>query len=310
MIYDIDVNGKVTQNPFFDGKAPLSCALGCFDGVHIGHRALITEAVADKEKGYLPAIWTFSKPLGDKYIENVPSRLSICGTLGIEKAICEDFETVRETSPEAFISHLFYDLGVRKFICGCDFRFGYNRQGSADTIKKVASELGAEVAVIPPVMLSDQNATEKVSSTYIRSLIANGDVESANKLLARPFSVTQEIRQGKHIGRTMDFPTVNQGLESGRIVPRFGVYCSACVFNGKRYPSVTNIGIRPTVNSDVADVTCETHIIGEKLDLYGEKVTVELYRFIRPEKRFNSLSELQVAIENDCKFTEKFFLLS
>ena len=107
----------------------------------------------------------------------------------------------------------------------------------------------------------------------------------------------------------MDFPTVNQSLEYGRVVPRFGVYCSASVIDGIRYPSVTNIGFRPTVNNDVANVTCETHIIGKSFDLYEKPVTVELYRYLRPEKRFSSLDALRHAIEKDCRVTEKYFLL-
>ncbi len=287
---------------------PVSCALGCFDGVHLGHRALIEETVKDQKRGYVSAVWTFSKPFGGSYIESVDARLMICGELGVQYAVCEDFNAIKDLTPREFITRLFNDLGVKKFVCGRDFRFGHNREGSAETLKAVAGELGAEVAIIEPVMLLTQE-NEKVSSTYIRSLIADGSVEEARMLLARPFSITAKITEGKHIGRTMDFPTVNQSLEHGRVVPRFGVYCSASVIDGIRYPSVTNIGFRPTVNADASDVTCETHIIGKRFDLYGKTVTVELYRYLRPEKRFPSLDTLRQAIEEDCKVTEEYFLL-
>ncbi len=305
MIYKLDTNGKLTADQKITEKAPLSCALGCFDGVHLGHRALINETLRDKNGGYVSAVWTFSEPFGGPYIENVASRLSICGRLGVRIAICEDFSEIRELTPNDFVSRLYNVFGVRKFVCGCDFRFGHNRAGSAETLKRAAEALGAECTVLPAVMLEDQN--EKISSTYIRSLIANGNAEEAAKLLARPFSVTGMISEGKHIGRTMDFPTVNQRLEVGRVIPRFGVYCSACLIDGKRYPSVTNVGIRPTINADVTDVTCETHIIGKRLDLYGKTLTVELYRFIRPERQFSSLSELQGAIQNDCVSADLYF---
>ncbi len=306
MIYELNSCGDVS--PIKNIDLPVSCALGCFDGVHLGHRALISETQNDKKSGYVSAIWTFSEPIGGEHIENVISRLSICGSLGVKYAICEDFNSVRELTPKQFILRLFNDFGVRKFVCGRDFRFGFNREGSADTLKTVAAELGAEVTVIEPVMLPKGN--EKVSSTYIRSLISDGKVEEANALLMRPFSVTAKITEGKHIGRTMDFPTVNQMLERGRVIPRFGVYCSASVIDGIRYPSVTNIGFRPTVNNDLLDVTCETHIIGKSFDLYEKNVTVELYRYLRPEKHFPSLDSLRQAIKEDCKSAEEFFLLS
>lgn len=295
-------------SPIGSLNAPASCALGCFDGVHLGHRALINETLNDEKSGYVSAIWTFSEPIGGDYIENVGSRLSICKELGVKYAVCEDFETVKHLTPREFVLRLYNDFGVRKFVCGRDFRFGFNREGSAETLKSVAGELGAEVAVIEPVMLPKGN--EKVSSTYIRSLISDGEIEEARALLCRPFSVTAKITEGRHIGRTMDFPTVNQSLEHGRVIPRFGVYCSASVIDGVRYPSVTNIGFRPTVNNDKANVTCETHIIGKSFDLYEKTVTVELYRYLRPEKRFPSLDALRQAIDEDCKVTEEYFLLS
>lgn len=303
MIYELGKNIA----PIGSLNAPVSCALGCFDGVHLGHRALIAETVKDQKNGYVSAIWTFSEPIGGAYIESVASRLSICEALGVKYAICEDFDKVRGLTPREFVLRLFNDFGVRKFVCGRDFRFGFNREGSADTLKAVADELGAEVKIIEPVTLPEGN--EKVSSTYIRSLISDGRVEEARELLCRPFSVTAKITEGKRIGRTMDFPTVNQSLERGRVIPRFGVYCSASVIDGIRYPSVTNIGFRPTVNDDTADVTCETHIIEKSFDLYGKTVTVELYRYLRPEKRFPSLDDLRRAIEEDCRVTEKYFLL-
>lgn len=303
MIYELSKNITAVDKI----SLPVSCALGCFDGVHLGHRALINETVKDQKNGYVSAIWTFSEPLSDVYIESVSSRLSICKELGARYAICEDFCAVRNLTPREFIIRLYDEFGIRKFVCGRDFRFGFNREGSAETLKSVAGELGAEVTVIEPIKLPEGD--EKVSSTYIRSLISDGNVEEARALLCRPFSITAKITEGKRIGRTMDFPTVNQSLERGRIAPRFGVYCSASVIDGIRYPSVTNIGIRPTVNNDESDVTCETHIIGKNFDLYGKNVTVELYRYLRPEKRFPSLDALRKAIEEDCRVTEKYFLL-
>lgn len=286
---------------------PLSCALGCFDGVHLGHRALLETAVRNFH-GYTPAVWTFSEPTVYPYIENVPARTELCRSYGIKKVICEDFDTVRSMSPEEFITHLHKDYNIGHIICGEDFRFGLDRCGDAETLSALCRTAGLSVTVVSAVMadtLVPKLSGEKISSSLIRKLISAGEVDNAAALLGRRFSIRGEVIEGRQLGRTMSLPTVNQRLEDGRILPAAGVYDTVCIVDGKRYLSVTNIGCRPTVNQDERDITCETHIITDSneqnsgLDLYGKSVTVEFYRYARPEKRFSSLEELKTAIEND-----------
>ena len=287
----------------------LSCALGCFDGVHIGHKALLTAAVRNFH-GYTPAVWTFTAPTVYPYIEDVPTRLSLCREHGIKEFICEDYDSVRTMSPEEFVSRLAQTHGVGHFICGGDFRFGHDRAGDAETLKEICLGKGLSVTIVSPVMADSvlpELAGEKVSSSLIRRLIASGEVDRAAALLGRRFSVRGEVVGGKRLGRTMHLPTVNQRLEKGRILPEAGVYDTVCTAKGNRYPAVTNVGSRPTVNDDESDVTCETHIIGADMDLYGSEVTVEFYRYGRPEKRFSSIDGLKNAIEGDIKRASEYF---
>lgn len=302
---------QATTAPLSD-KDLLSCALGCFDGVHLGHRALLEAAVRNFQ-GYTPAVWTFSGPTAYPYIENVPSRLALCRSAGIEKTICEDFEMVRNMQPAEFIAHLRQTYKIGHIVCGEDFRFGRDRVGDTEMLKAICLKNGISVTVVSPVMADTVLpglAEEKISSSLIRRLIAGGEVDKAGALLGRRFSIQGEVIGGRRLGRTMNLPTVNQRLENGRILPAAGVYDTVCTVNGKRYVSVTNVGYRPTVNNDEHDVTCETHIIDApdtELDLYGLSVTVEFCRYGRPEKRFSSLDELKTAIEGDIKRAREYF---
>lgn len=311
MFYLLDTNGNVTKKHTFELNtiAPLSVAMGCFDGVHKGHQRLMEKAIS--KAGHIPAVWTFSEPLSFPFIDNVPTRLSLFGRLGASLAICEDFPTVKALTPEQFVKHLVCDFNVKHFVCGQDFRYGLGRSGNTDTLKADAEKHGATVEIVPHLMTGETPLlmldNEKISSTLIRKLLAEGDVEKAQKLLGRPFFVSGCVIHGRQIGRRMSLPTVNQKFEDGRINLKHGVYDTLTLIDGKKYPSVTNFGIRPTVSGDKNDVTCETHVIGESLDVYGKNITVEFYRFAREEKKFSSLDELKAAVDADIKRAKDFF---
>ncbi len=331
-LYTLTRDGSVLscENNPENGK---SCVLGCFDGVHRGHRILV-EIAKTNFFGYTPAVWTFTKPLCTPFIETVTDRLSVCGQLGVELAFCEDFDLVKEMTPEQFVAHLHNDLGVRHFICGRDFKFGIDRMGDSEALKRIAFGYGDCVTVAPPLTveaLARQEAEaefkrefdkpfeidpqaeyyaqfgEKVSSTMIREKIAEGDVEAAARFLGRRFGLTAEVCDGKQLGRQMGMPTINQRFAPGRVVPKFGVYYSYAVFDGKEHPAVTNIGCRPTVNSDNGDVTCETHILDCSENLYGNTVRVELCKFAREEQKFDGIDALKSAIAGNISDAKAFF---
>jgi riboflavin kinase/FMN adenylyltransferase len=304
MIFSIHSSGKLWQTEIPKGT-PLALALGCFDGVHIGHRAIL-KAISEKKDGNIPAVWTFSEPLTKPYIENIETRIRLCAGSGVKFAICESFERFREMSAGDFVKYLF-ELGVKVVACGKDYRFGHNREGDAAFMKAECEKYGIEARVVESVMTDIDGQTQKVSSTLIRSLINQGRMSEVTALLGRPFYVSGVIVGGNNLGRTIQVPTINQRFEPGRIVPRHGVYNSICSVEGMDYPSITNIGTRPTVMTGSHEENCETHIIGEKLELYGKIATVKLYEFVRDEQKYESLEQLREQIEKDIKSSVEFF---
>ncbi len=304
MIFSIHTSGKLWQTEL-QKDTPLALALGSFDGVHVGHRALMKEISG--RPGLIPAVWTFSEPLTRPYIENIESRIRLCAGEGVKFAICESFERFRQMSPLDFIDYLCSSFNVRLVVCGRDFRFGYERQGDAELLARECEKRGVEVKVVAPVCFENDGKSEKVSSTHIRSLISEGRVEEVTTLLGRPFYISGVIVGGNNLGRTIQVPTINQRFEPGRIVPKHGVYVSTCAVEGMDYPSITNIGTRPTVMTGSHEENCETHIIGENLELYGKIATVKLHKFVRAEQKYNSLEELRTQIEKDIRCSVDFF---
>lgn len=305
MNYYMHESGKLWQAEI-PHDLSLAVALGCFDGVHIGHKALIDEVVRGDD-GLVSAIWTFSEPLTVPYIEKVEDRIRLCSKLGIRFAICESFERFRQMTPSEFVSHLAKSYNVKRIVCGEDFRFGKNREGDVSVLKSECEALGIRVTVVDNVYTELDGEKQKVSSTLIRSLISEGRVDVAAKLLGRPFAVSGVVVNGNNLGRTIQVPTLNQRLEKCRIMPKNGVYNTACNVNGNRYPCITNVGVRPTVVTGSHEKNCETHIIGEKLDLYGEIVSVEFHNYVREERKFDSLEELRSQITLDIESSVKFF---
>ncbi len=283
----------------------IALALGCFDGVHLGHKALL-EAIQNADKETSPAIWTFSAPLTRPYIENIESRIKLCQNYGVRFAICESFERFRMMPRTDFVKYL-AELGVTFIACGQDYRFGYERKGNPDFLQSECKQYGIKVKIVPNVTAQVKGKTEKVSSTLIRGLIKEGEMSEVARLLGRPFQVSGVIVSGNNLGRTIQVPTINQRFEAGRIVPRHGVYASVCTVEGIDYPSITNIGTRPTVLTGSHEENCETHIIGQRLELYGKIAEVKLFDFVREEKKYESLDELRTQIDADIEKALEFF---
>ena len=298
-------SGKLWQTEL-PKDTPLAIALGRFDGVHIGHRALLKEVIEDSD-GLTSAIWTFAEPLTRPYIEKVEDRIKICAKFGVKLAICESFERFKNVSATDFVYYLAKELNVKKIVCGQDFCFGKDRLGNVEVLKNECSKYGIILKVVEPVYTDIDGKQEKISSTLIRQLISDGRSEKVTELLGRPFAVSGVVVNGNNLGRTIQVPTLNQRLEAGRIVPRHGVYATTCTVNGKSYPSITNVGTRPTVVAGSHEENCETHIIDEKLDLYGEIAAVNFHAYVRPETKFASLAELREQITKDIEFSKKYF---
>lgn len=302
-------NGVRTEKVAHGEKIPpLVLALGNFDGVHLGHARLMREAVRLAEEiGAKAGMLCFDVPPADilfpvppKHLCGLAGKLRYASELGIEYAVICPFEAVRHFSSDAFCAFLRGKCACTGIVCGYNFRFADKGAGTPEILIR---EFGENASVIPAVKTEDG---VPISSTRIRTLIENGSVDEAAKLLGHPFEVTGKVVHGKTLGRKMGLPTLNMDFGEGDIIPRSGIYVSRCVSEGKAYKAVTNIGSRPTVD-DGGKVNCETHIIDFTGDIYGETVSVELLLRIRDEKKFGSVEELKGAIEGDVRSAEEYF---
>ncbi len=268
-------------------------AFGTFDGFHIGHMAVLKSVT---QSGYKPMAVTFDvPPKMQNKIELILTReekLALINKMGIE-AVVLNFEEVKNIPPKEFLEQMFQKYNPAVFSVGFDFRFGKNAAGNTQTIKEFCNVKGIKCVISPAVTVGGQIA----SSTKIRQCISLGDMENAAIILGRPFSFSGKICHGDRRGRTIGFPTVNIPYPEMKVIPKFGVYLSQTQINGKAYKSITNFGIRPTFKTDLP--TSETYIFDFDGEVYGEFAEVSLLRFMREETRFNSLEELQRAIQCD-----------
>lgn len=271
---------------------PVAIALGYFDGVHIGHRAVIKKAVLQKQKGFTPAVFTFD--LETEFTKRsggclypVKQRLNQLETLGAEMVLCPDFSDFAGMQPKEFVQCLAQNFQVKYIACGDDFTFGKNKSGNVALLKELAKEFAIAVEVVPPVTLNG----ERVSSTKIKEYLQEGKVEKANEMLGSPYCMWAEVVKGRQLGRTVDRPTINQHYQNGQFITKFGAYASVAKVDNKTYFSASNIGVRPTVGGSFP--VCETHMLEFNRELYGETVSVYFFEFMRAEQKFNSLEEIK-----------------
>ncbi len=280
-------------------------ALGFFDGVHLGHGALLRRtAERAAEKGLTPAAFTFDRaPKEFVTGVNVPLLTSaaertalIREGYGIERTIVATFDNAMMTMPwRSFLELLVSRYGAAHLVAGHDYRFGYRNEGTPERLRDWCEAHGVGCDIIPKVEICGVT----VSSTHIRSLVERGDMDGAARFLGHPYAVTGVVRHGKHLGTEELFPTVNLMPESWRVLPRFGVYAVRVILDdGAVFPGVTNVGIRPTIVDDNR-VTIETNLIGFDGDLYGRELRLEFRRRLRDEHKFDSMAELYAQIERD-----------
>ena len=270
----------------FISHQPLSIALGSFDGVHIAHRKVI-EAASKYER----AVFTFdSSYKSASRLMSQNAKMQIIENMGIKHYICPEFDDVKNFSAEDFCTILKQKFNAQQVVCGYNFRFGSGGRGNTELLCHMGNKLGFEVTVIDEIKYSGID----VSSSNIRSLIQNGRIKTANQLLGNPYSFALTVENGNHYGRSWGFPTINQIWDEDFTVPAFGVYASKTLINGKNYKSISNIGVRPTVGTD--HILCETNIFGFSGDLYGREITVSLYDYIRPERKFCNFEALKAEV--------------
>lgn len=277
-------------------------ALGNFDGMHVGHMAVLEAAKSFESEGLLPVAVLFDEHSLKAITGKAPAMLMTVternriineNGLRIETLV---FNEIRDLSPSDFVEKILVGrLGAAAVCCGYNYRFGKGASGTAQTMREICGRLGLKCRVSGEVDV-DRCA---VSSTKIRGFIENGEIEKANKMLGRPFGFSSRVIDGDKRGRVLGFPTINQIIPEELAMPRFGVYQSVVTVNGEKYKGVTNVGKRPTVGTE--KILSETHILDFDRDIYGENVDVRLIKFIRPEKKFSSFDELARQIKSDAK---------
>ncbi len=292
-------------------------ALGNFDGVHLGHTALIKKARKLAKNMELPlCVYTFGEhPSGflsncsgkeNTLITNNDEKQKILEELGVDILYYEDFSAVCNMNSADFCKKILIDtLSCKIAVCGGNFSFGKDKEGTCEVLKCELEKLGAQAVIADYVKVSG----EKVNSTKIREHIKNGEIEKASALLGRPFSIYYPVVHGRHLGTKMGIPTINQAFEKTKLKPKNGVYACLCYIDGKKYLGVADVGKKPTVteNTELAPILCETHIIDFCGDLYGKSIKIDFYTRLRDEKKFASLSELTEEIKRNITTTRKYF---
>ena len=289
-------------------------ALGFFDGVHKGHGALLrTVAQAADRLGAMPCAFTFDRsPTAAITGQTIPLLSSVedRGWLmrryyGIEEVIVAPFDGMQKMDWQDFVSeYLQKELGCVHVVAGHDFHFGYMGKGNPQRLQEKCRELGMGCDIIQKV---EQDGIT-ISSTYIRTLVAQGEMERAGEFLGHPHTLTDRVAHGKKIGGSaLGFPTVNLRVPAGVIVPAFGVYATRVWFDGQCRNGVTNVGVRPTVEDNDGRVTVESYILDFDGDLYGHEIRVEFFKRLRGERRFPSLEALADEIGRNADQTRAYF---
>lgn len=286
--------------------------IGTFDGVHIGHKAILKRLVETAKKENLDSVvltffphprMVLQQNTDLKLINTIEERASLLQETGLDHLVIHPFTHAfsRLTALEYVRDILVNSLNAKKIIIGYDHRFGRNRTANIENLKEFGLIYNFEVEEISAKEIDDV----AVSSTKIRKALNSGDVETANSYLDYEFMISGEVVKGKAIGRTINYPTANLRLkENYKMVPKNGVYIVKSILDGNIVYGITSIGTNPTVGGN--EKTIETHFLDFNKDLYGEKITIEFIKFIRDEETFDSIESLRLEIEKDEIFAKHF----
>lgn len=285
--------------------------LGNYDGVHVGHQAILHATVQTALQEEVPSVAITFDPIPKKVlhpesapplIQTLDQRLSSMEAMGLDHAMVVRFDlTFAQKSPEEFVKEYLADaLQVKAFVVGENFSFGYKKRGNIELLKRMGAEFDYIVKAIPEVRVDGH----RVSSTAVREMIREGRVSAASRFLGRPFALKGTIVEGEKLGGTIGIPTANMKVEN-EAIPASGVYITSTILDGARHPSVTNVGVRPTVGG--TKLTVETHLLDFEGMLYGRDMEVEFLDKLRDEKRFSSVEELKNAILSDIASARTYF---
>ncbi len=270
-------------------------ALGYFDGVHLGHRAVIgAAAAAARRAGLTPAVFTFELAEGNTLkggrLLSRREKTRRMAALGVREIFDPPFEAFCRLSPEEFVRQVLIGcFHARAVFCGDNFTFGARAAGNVESLRALCAARGIGVTVVEMA----QYAGGAVSSTRIRAALEEGRLADANAMLGAPYAIDWTVRHGKGVGTSrLGTPTINQNYPAGALQPCCGVYLTRIRLDGRWWPSATGISRRPTVEGPGAPVSCETYVPGFSGDVYGQNPTLEFHRYLCPVRKYGSLQEL------------------
>lgn len=277
--------------------------LGKFNGVHRGHQKLIRRVLeTGREKGLRTVVIAFS--VTDKMLLTKKERYAMLKKMGLDTFVeCPLDKKMMRTSPEEFVKELLVNrLHAAHIVIGPDYRFGYQRKGNSELLRKMGETLGFTVEILE----KEREGPREISSTYIREQLNEGNMEKVNQLLGYTFSTTGEVLHGRGLGHTIGIPTTNLIPPKDKLMPPNGVYITRSFFSGRNYNGITNVGYKPTVGGE-SFLGVETYLFDCNEDLYGERSKVEFYQFCRPEQKFPSLNDLKAQLDKDVEKGRQFF---
>ena len=303
MILDITKSKGAFQNK-------TAVTMGIFDGVHRGHQAVINTACEFKKQGLDVVLFTFKTDTvttkGRGFIEMLLSddlKKERFDKLGVDYIYSPAFDEMKNMTSAQFVEQVLHEkLNAEVVVCGEDFRFGKGAKGDAEKLKLLCEKHHIKTVIVKQAKYEGR----KISSSDIRDCIRRGEIKRANEMLGYNYYYKLPVLHGNEIGRTLDFPTINQEITKGYILPLFGVYITRTKIDGKWHNSISNIGVKPTFEERSAPLI-ETNILDFKGDIYGQVVEVELICFLRPERKFKSVDELKRQVKSDINKTREFF---
>lgn len=299
VIYDLKTMAKteISENTVV--------ALGTFDGCHFAHQAVLREAFYEaKRLGAKSVAYTFSDiPKKSKCVYTLEEKIKAISKMGLDYVAVDNFEEICNLSPKEFFENvLLGKLNATGATCGYNYKFGKGASANAADLRDLFEKIdGGRVQVCNEIVVNGQT----VSSTLLRSFIENGEIEKLESFGTK-YSVYEKVVEGKRLGKRLGFPTINQIIPKEKVMPKRGVYVTECEIGEDVYPSVTNVGMRPSID-DGDVINMETYIIGFNGMLYNSYIKVNFYKYLRGEIKFSSLSELSCQINKDRKTAQEYF---
>ncbi len=303
---------KLSLNDKLVDLNEVSCCIGYFDGLHLGHKALVDKTIdlacqLNCKSGIIsfdPDPWvTIKKIQGIKHITTMEQRIKIAEKMNLDYFYILDFsEAMSALEPDAFLDFLVQNLNLKALVCGFDFHYGKAGKGNCSTLNQYADQ-----KFIVECVDSVNDDHGKISSSRIVECIENGDLVQAHLLLDYPYTITGFVIHGNAKGKSeLGFPTANVGFDAEFILPKLGVYAGLVTVKGNTYRSMINIGFNPTFNERKL-VSIEAHILDFNQDIYGEAIQVEFYKYIRSEMKFSSINDLIEQLNKDLKEVNQVF---